>query len=104
MPKQATTGTMDKTSEALIQHEFLNRMETVMLMKDNNNYKDDVTITYNGVNYQIQRGKPVQVPMFLKLILEDSYRQQLAATEFSEALNRSFEEKTRRVESNMAIE
>ncbi len=83
-PKQAETNITD----------YYKQLVTVTLIKDNNNYKDDVTITYNGTNYQIQRGVPVQVPMYIKLILDDSYRQQLAADAYSEKLSRDFAFKT----------
>lgn len=77
--------------------EYLNRLEPVLLVKDNHNYKDDVTVTYNGVNYQIQRGKQVMVPKFLKLIIEESYRQQMAAADFSANLSEYFEQKTKQL-------
>ncbi len=70
--------------------DYFKKPVTVTLLKDNYNYKDDVTITYNGVNYQIQRGVPVQVPMFIKLILEDGFRQQLTADSYSEKLSKAF--------------
>lgn len=73
---------------------YYDKLVTVTLIKDNNNYKDDVTITYNGTNYQIQRGIPVQVPMYIKLILEDGYRQQMAADAYSEKLSHEFSKKT----------
>lgn len=72
---------------------YYNQTETVTLLKDNNNYKDDVTITHNGTNYQIQRGVPVRVPLFIKLILDESYRQQMAAESYSERLSREFHSK-----------
>lgn len=58
----------------------------VMLMKDNNRYKDDVTVTINGVNYQIQRGVSVMVPRSVALCLERSHAQELAAQEYLESL------------------
>ncbi len=73
---------------------YYKKLVTVSLLKDNNNYKDDVTITYNGVNYQIQRGIPVRVPMFIKLILEDGFRQQMIIDSYSDKLAREFMEKT----------
>lgn len=88
--KAAATGHKGESAA-----EYLNRLEPVMLMKDNQNYKDDVTVTYNGVNYQIQRGKQVMVPKFLKLILEDSHRQQMRAADFSAGLSEAFEQKTK---------
>lgn len=76
---------------------YFKKLVTVTLLKDNNNYKDDVTITYNGVNYQIKRGIPVQVPMFLKLILEDASRQQMSADAYSEKLSHDFAGKSEKI-------
>ncbi|MCI9627316.1 MAG: hypothetical protein HFI90_11135 [Clostridia bacterium] len=90
---QKTAAKGKKSSAA----EYLNRLEPVLLVKDNHNYKDDVTVTYNGVNYQIQRGKQVMVPKFLKLIIEESYRQQMAAADFSANLSEYFEQKTKQL-------
>ncbi|MDP4117971.1 MAG: hypothetical protein Q8873_02130 [Bacillota bacterium] len=93
----ATQTNKTKTDEEVNETaavDYYKQLVTVTLIKDNNNYKDDVTITYNGTNYQIQRGVPVQIPMYIKLILEDGYRQQLAADAYSEKLSHDFEAKT----------
>ncbi len=58
----------------------------VMLMKDNNRYKEDVTVTVNGTNYQIQRGVSVMVPRCVALALERSHRQELDAQAYVESL------------------
>lgn len=58
----------------------------VMLIKDNAKYKDDVTVTVNGVNYQIQRGVQVMVPRCVALAIERSHRQELAAQEYMDSL------------------
>lgn len=58
----------------------------VMLMKDNNRYKDDVTVTVNGTNYQIQRGVSVMVPRSVALVLERSHQQELEAQAYVESL------------------
>lgn len=76
---------------------YFKKLVTVTLLKDNNNYKDDVTITYNGVNYQIKRGIPVQVPMYIKLILEDGHRQQMCADAYSERLSHDFAGKSEKI-------
>lgn len=76
---------------------YFKKLVTVTLLKDNNNYKDDVTITYNGINYQIKRGIPVRVPMYIKLILEDACRQQMCADAYSERLKDSFIGKTEKI-------
>ena len=58
----------------------------VMLIKDNVKYKDDVTVTVNGTNYQIQRGVQVMVPRCVALVLERSRLQELKAQEYMESL------------------
>ncbi len=49
----------------------------IMLMKDNENYKDDVTVCINGKIYQIQRGVRVMVPLQVKEILDSSNAQEM---------------------------
>lgn len=66
--------------------EFYRQSVPVMLIKDNSKYKDDVTVTVNGVNYQIQRGVQVNVPRTVALALERSHLQELAAQEYMESL------------------
>ncbi len=56
--------------------EFYNELVPVYLVKDNDRYKDDVLVTVNGYNYQIQRGKQVMVPRKVALVLEDSAKQE----------------------------
>lgn len=68
-------------------------LEPVFLMQDTSGMKSDVTVTFNGVNYQIQRGKHVLVPKFLKLVLDHSYRQQMAAEEYSQKLCSEYTER-----------
>lgn len=58
----------------------------VMLIKDNAKYKDDVTVTVNGTNYQIQRGVQVNVPRKVALVLERSRAQELEAQAYMESL------------------
>lgn len=67
-------------------NEFYNEAVPVMLIKDNSKYKDDVTVTVNGINYQIQRGVQVMVPRKVALVLERSHIQELAAQEYMESL------------------
>ncbi len=65
---------------------FYNETVPVMLIKDNAKYKDDVTVTVNGTNYQIQRGVQVMVPRKVALVLERSHKQELAAQAYMESL------------------
>lgn len=80
MPKKANS---QENREA-----FYKELVPVMLLKDNSRYKDDVTVTVNGVNYQIQRGVTVMVPRCVALVLERSRRQELAAQAYVESLKR----------------
>lgn len=65
---------------------YYNEPVPVMLIKDNAKYKDDVTVTVNGINYQIQRGVQVMVPRKVALALERARKQELAAQEYMDSL------------------
>ena len=73
--------TVSITTEA-----FYKEPVPVMLIKDRNRYKEDVTVTVNGVNYQIRRGVSVMVPRCVALVLERSRMQELAAESYLESL------------------
>lgn len=81
---------MPKITKAAAKAEELERFYSepvpVMLIKDNAKYKDDVTVTVNGLNYQIQRGVQVMVPRSVALVLERSRKQEIAAQEYMESL------------------
>lgn len=51
------------------------KMEKIFLFKDNNEYKDDVFVSVNGENYQIQRGIEVEVPSYIAEVLRNQQRQ-----------------------------
>nr|DAO82626.1 MAG TPA: hypothetical protein [Caudoviricetes sp.] len=65
-------------------------MVSIKLFKDNGNYKDDVFVSVNGRNYQIQRGKTVQVPRCVAEVLEHSERQDQAAALMVDELEREY--------------
>ena len=77
---------MAKQPKAQMTERYYKEPVPVMLIKDNTRYKDDVTVTVNGINYQIQRGVPVTVPRCVALVLERSRNQELAAQEYLESL------------------
>jgi glyoxylate utilization-related uncharacterized protein len=54
------------------------------LFKDNDKYKDDVTVALNGKTYTIQRGKTVYIPLGVAEILEAQKLQDAAAADFME--------------------
>lgn len=47
----------------------------IRLFKDNERYKDDVTVVHNGKAWRIKRGVDVDVPMYIALIIEQSLNQ-----------------------------
>lgn len=77
---------MSKQTKAQMTADYYREPVPVMLMKDNKRYKDDVTVTVNGINYQIQRGVTVTVPRCVALVLERSHSQELAAQSYLDAL------------------
>lgn len=77
---------MAKQAKKQTTETYYKELVPVLLMKDNRRYKDDVTVTLNGINYQIQRGVPVMVPRAVALVLERSRKQELAAQEYLESL------------------
>lgn len=76
------------TEKKCTPEEYYKELVPVMLIKDHNRYKDDVTVTVNGTNYQIQRGVSVMVPRSVALVLERSHQQELEAQEYLESLKR----------------
>lgn len=73
-------------SEEQTQEEFLEERVPVMLYKDGDRYKDDVTIAVNGDKIQIQRGKQVWIKRKHAMVLESQYRQQMLAADLSTQL------------------
>ena len=63
--------------------EDLKQLVTVKLFKDNDRYKDDVFVSVNGNNFQIQRGVEVKVPMYVKLALDNANSQKQKAEEYA---------------------
>ena len=61
----------------------------VMLLRENSKYKDDVTVTVNGTNFQIKRGVQVLVPRSVALVLERSHKQEMDAQSFVDSLLRA---------------
>lgn len=72
---------------------YLEEYVPVFLFKDNDKYKDDVTVTVNGKNYQIMRGVNVMVPRKVKLILEQSHKQDMATASEVARLEKALRDK-----------
>lgn len=73
----------------------MNEKVTIKLFKDNGKYKDDLTVTVNGITYQIQRGKTVEVPRYIADVIAQSERQDTQTANMLEKLVTDFEDKTK---------
>lgn len=73
----------------------MNEKVTIKLFRDNGKYKDDLTVTVNGVTYQIQRGVTVEVPRFIADVIAQSERQDTHTANMIEKLVTDFEDKTK---------
>ncbi|MEG1441164.1 MAG: hypothetical protein RSB38_03780 [Oscillospiraceae bacterium] len=80
-----TEKTENLSQEAALR-EFYKESVPVMLIKDNFKHKEALTVTLNGVNYQIKRGIQVMVPRAVALIVERSHKQELAAQDYLDSL------------------
>ena len=69
---------------------------TVKLFKDNKNYKDDGFVAVNGRTFQIKRGVEVQVPRYVKEVLDHSVQQDEAPAEFIESKEREYERESKK--------
>lgn len=65
----------------------------VKLFKDNERYKDDVTVEVNGRAFRIQRGKEVEIPMYVWLVLEAGMEQDGKTADLIQAEQDSYKEK-----------
>ena len=60
------------------------KMVKIKLFKDNGEYKDDVFVQVNSRRYQIKRGVEVEVPEFVKEVLDNSDKQDRLTAELIE--------------------
>ena len=61
---------------------------SIRLFKDSGKYKDDVTVGINGTIWQIQRGKPVDVPRKVAKVLEDAEMQRGITADLMDSLQK----------------
>ena len=52
--------------------------------KDNDKYKDDITVIVNGKSWRIQRGVWVDLPQYVIDVIEQGNDQDLAAANYSQ--------------------
>ena len=64
--------------------------EKIFLFKDDSTYKDDLFVSVNGRNFQIQRGVEVEVPAYVAEVIRNSDRQKQLAEQRLEKLAEQF--------------
>lgn len=74
------------------------RMVRVTLFKDNERYKDDVTIGVNGRVWRIKRGVPVDIPMYVWLVLKQGMTQDAKTAIMIQQESDEFKEKQKHFE------
>lgn len=70
-----------------------NQTVKVKLFKDTERYKDDVTVVVNGKVWRIQRGKEVDLPMFVWKVVEKGLAQDFQTASLIQAEEESFKSK-----------
>lgn len=89
-----TEETVDKTKKASKKDPdaYFKELVEVELYKDAKN-KGDVLVTVNGEKFQIQRGKKVKVPRYVKEVLDNQKNMRDLAVERMEQLQAEYAEK-----------
>jgi hypothetical protein len=75
------------------QEDFLLEKIPFRAFKDNDKYKDDISVQVNGKIFQIQRGVQVMIPRYVYLAIEQSERQLAEAATYEAGLVEQFEGK-----------
>lgn len=65
----------------------------IKLFKDNGKYKDDVTVAVNGKVWKIQRGKEVEVPMYVWQVIKQSLAQDVETANMIQQLSDEYKAK-----------
>ena len=63
----------------------LNELVPFEAFKDNDKYKDDITVIVNGKIWRIKRGEEVMIPRYVYNVLKQSEKQDRAAAYYAEA-------------------
>lgn len=70
-----------------------NQKVRVTLFKDNGKYKDDETVAVNGKVFRIQRGKEVEIPMYVWQVLKQSMAQDVETANMIQQLTDDYKAK-----------
>ena len=100
--RQATRGVGAAAEEEVAAEEpkipWEDQKVRVRLFKDNERYKDDVTVVVNGKVWRIQRGVDVDLPMYVWQVLEQSMAQDTKTAVMIQKESDDFKEKQKHFE------
>lgn len=95
--KELTKASEEGEAKELSPEEYLEETVQIQLIKDNDKYKDDVTLSINGINILVKRGVPVAIKRKHALVLESAYRQQMIAADLMTTYADEYKERASRL-------
>lgn len=66
--------------------------------KDNDKYKDDITVIVNGRIWRIKRGEEVMIPRYVYNVLKQSEKQDRTAANYAEAKQDAYKQSSKNFE------
>ncbi len=84
MAKKETAAPEQATVQEHKSPDYEHELVGLRLFKDNDKYKDDLTVIINGKAWQIKRGEDVTVPRYVANVIEQSFKQDLATAKLIE--------------------
>ena len=85
MAKDIVNDKEKKVDDTADKDAYLKELVPVKLIKDKQ-HKDDLFVSVNGHSFHIKRGVIVNVPRYVKEVIDNKERQEAEALERSEAL------------------
>lgn len=89
---------MAEVKEKVEKTENLDELVPFEAFKDNDKYKDDLTVIVNGKIWRIKRGEEVMVPRYVYNVLKQSEKQDRAAANFAEEKQDAYKKSSKNFE------
>ena len=86
---------MAETKEKMVDPNELVPFEA---FKDNDKYKDDITVIVNGKPWRIKRGEEVMIPRYVYDVLKQSEKQDRAAANYAEQKQNAYKKSAKMFE------
>lgn len=71
---------------------------TFTAFKDNDKYKDDITVIVNGKSWRIKRGVEVNIPRYVYDVIKQSEKQDLTAANYAENKQQAYKNSSKNFE------